>query len=275
MRYKINFPIRQLLKQNHRKLLNTSIKTNLKNLIYVNKSISESQLNRIIKISKTSKKSLKLKEAEFHPERNFGKHLRSIRIKFKGRVPDFAEFIGIMLGDGNIYKNAIRITISSEEQEFKKHIEKLFKTLFGIKPKIYHSKISKSLSLYVYSKKLRMLLEKHGLGQGNKVRRNIQVPKWIKVNKTFSRYCIRGMIDTDGCTHYHKRDKQLYVSFHNRATNLLIDLQKMAKYFNLNFTRNHTYIVTLYKKDEIRKYINEIGFSNERHSSRAKKYLGL
>lgn len=93
---------------------------------------------------------------------------------------------------------------------------------------------------------MRILLEQHGLGQGNKVRRNIQVPEWIKTNKTFSRYCIKGMIDTDGCTHYHKRDKQLYISFHNRATNLLRDLQKMAKYFNLKFVRNNTYTVTLY-----------------------------
>ena len=83
------------------------------------------------------------------------------------------------------------------------------------------------------------------------------------------------MIDTDGCTHYHKRDKQLYVSFHNRASNLLMDLQKMAKYFNLTFTRNTPYSVTLYKKDEVRIYIKEIGFSNKKHSSRVKNYLGL
>lgn len=275
MRYKINFSIKKLLRENYKKLLKTPIKTNLKNLIYKSKSISESQLDTIIKTSKTSKESLKLAKAEFHPERNFGKHLKSIKIQFKGITPDFAEFIGIMLGDGNIYKDAIRITISSEEQEFKKYIEKLFKKLFGIESKVYRSKRSKSVSIYVYSRKLRILLEKHGLGQGNKVRRNIQVPKWIKTSKTFSKHCIRGMIDTDGCTHYHKRDKQLYISFDNRATNLLIDFQKMAKYFNLKFVRNSTYTLTLYKKDEVRKYINEIGFSNKRHSSKVKKYLGL
>jgi intein/homing endonuclease len=261
--------------QHYKKLLNTPIKTNLKNLIYANKSISESQLDLLVKISKTSKKVLKLTEIEFHPERNFGKYIRPIKIQFEGKVPDLAEFIGIMLGDGNIYRNAIRITISSEEQEYKKYIEKLFKKLFGIEPKVYHSKVSKSLSIYVYSKKLRILLEQHGLGQGNKVRRNVRVPKWIKTNKIFSRNCIRGMIDTDGCAHYHKRDKQLYVSFHNRASNLLRDVQKMAKYFNLKFILNTQYSITLYKKDEVRRYIKQIGFSNERHLSKAKKYLGL
>lgn len=275
MRYKINSSIKQLLREHYKKLLKTSIKTNLKNLVYKSKSISESQLGILVKISKTPRKSLKLIEAEFHPERNFGKHLMCIKIQFKGMVPDFAEFIGIMLGDGNIYRDAIRITISSEEQEFKEYIEKLFKKLFGIEPKVYQSKRSKSVSIYAYSKKLRILLEQYGLGQGNKAKRNIQVPKWIKINKTFSMYCIRGMIDTDGCTHYHKRDKQLYISFHNRATNLLMDLQKMAKYFNLKFVRNNAHTVTLYKKDEVRKYIKEIGFSNKRHSSKVKKYLGL
>ena len=54
-----------------------------------------------------------------------------------------------------------------------------------------------------------------------------------------------------------------------------MDLQKMAKYFDLKFVRNTPYNVTLYKKDEVRKYIKEIGFSNERHSSKVKKYLGL
>ncbi len=274
MRYKINFSIRQLLRHHYKKLLKTSIKTNLKNLIYANKSISESQLGILVKISKTPRKLLKLKKAEFHPEKNFGKHLRYTRIEFKGKAPDFAEFIGIMLGDGNIYGDAIRITINCEEQEFKKHIERLFKRLFKIEPKVYRSKKSKSLCLYVYSKELRILLKKHGLGQGNKVKRNINVPKWIKNNKSFSRCCIKGMIDTDGCTHYHKRDKQLYISFHNRASNLLTDLQKMAKYFNLKFTQNTQYSVTLYKKDEVRRYIKEIGFSNKRHSSKVRKYLG-
>ena len=83
------------------------------------------------------------------------------------------------------------------------------------------------------------------------------------------------MIDTDGCTHYHKRDKQLYISFHNRASNLLTDLQKMANYFNLTFVQNTPYSVTLYKKDAVRIYIKEIGFSNKKHSSRVKNYLGL
>jgi len=275
MRYKINFSIRQLLRQHYKKLLNSSIKNNLKNLIYKSKSISESQLDLVVKISKTSRKLLKVKEADFHQEKNFGKHLKCSKIQFKGRVPDFAEFIGIMLGDGNIYRDAIRITINSEEQEFKKHIEKLFKRLFGIEPKVYRSKRSKSVCIYVYSKKLRMLLDKHGLNQGNKVRRNVQVPEWIKINKIFSKYCIRGMIDTDGCAHYHKRDKRLYISFHNRATNLLMDLQKMARYFNFKFIQNTHYSVTLYKKDEVIRYIKEIGFSNERHSSKVRTYLGL
>ena len=275
MRYKINLLIRQLLRQHYKKLLKISIRTNLKNLIYKSKSISESQLDILVKVSRIPRKSLKLKGAEFHSERNFGKYLRCNKIQFKGKIHDYAEFIGIMLGDGNIHRNTMRITISSEEQEFKEHIKKLFKKLFGIEPKVYKSKISKSVSIYVNNKELRVLLEKHGLGQGSKVKRNIQVPKWIRANKTFSRYCIRGMIDTDGCTHYHKRDKQLYVSFHNRASNLLMDLQKMAKYFNLTFTRNTPYSVTLYKKDEVRIYIKEIGFSNKKHSSRVKNYLGL
>ncbi|MDP7506728.1 MAG: LAGLIDADG family homing endonuclease [Candidatus Woesearchaeota archaeon] len=275
MRYKINLLIRQLLRQYYKKLLKTSIRTNLKNLIYKSKSISESQLDVIVKISRIPRKSLKLIEAKFHSERNFGKYLKPIKIQFEGKVQDFAEFIGIMLGDGNIYRDSIRIIISSEEQEFKEHIKKLFKKLFGIGPKVYKSKRSKSVSIYVYSKELRILLEKYGLGQGNKVKRNIQVPKWIKTNKTFSRYCIRGMIDTDGCTHYHKRDKQLYISFHNRASNLLTDLQKMANYFNLTFIQNTPYSVTLYKKDEVRIYIKEIGFSNKKHLSRVKNHLGL
>ncbi len=129
MRYKLNLLIRNLLRKHYEKLRKhyeklskTSLRQNLKNLIYKNKSISGIQLEALLKISKTSAKSLKIRPSKLTSIKNLGASYKPVHIKFKGKSNDFAEFVGIMLGDGNIYRNTIRITISNEEQDFKKHI---------------------------------------------------------------------------------------------------------------------------------------------------------
>tara|TARA_Y100000310_G_C20659830_1_gene804099 strand:- start:31 stop:873 length:843 start_codon:yes stop_codon:yes gene_type:complete len=275
MRYRIHSSIRQLLKRHSKTLLATSIGPNLKNLIYKNKSISEHQLETLLSAINVSKQTLSLQEKHFHPEVNFGKSYAPAKLVFKGRGKEFAEFIGIMLGDGNIYRNSVRITLSSEEVTYRKYVVCLFEKLFDLQLKEYRYKKCKTVQLYAYNKSLRVLLEKHGLGQGNKVKRNIRVPSWIRNSKVFSKHCIRGMIDTDGNVHYHKRDKQMYVSFKNHAPNLLKDLQKMAKYYNLHFVRNNLYAISLYRKCDVRNYIKEVGFSNEKHLKKVRTFLGL
>ena len=105
MRYRINFSIRQLLRKHYVKLSKTSIQSNLQNLLYKNISISKEQIEILLSKSKIPSRLLNLKEVNFYPEKNFGVNYKPIKIKFNGRNPDFAEFIGEMLGDGNIYRN--------------------------------------------------------------------------------------------------------------------------------------------------------------------------
>jgi len=42
-----------------------------------------------------------------------------------------------------------------------------------------------------------------GLKIGNKVKQLLDIPDWIKVNPEYSKVCLRGLIDTDGCVFRH------------------------------------------------------------------------
>src|SRR3989338_2070389 len=68
------------------------------------------------------------------------KTLIKIKIPRKSRL--LAEFIGILLGDGNISSYHVGITLSSEEKEYIRYVCKVIQKLFGILPKIFKHKSS-------------------------------------------------------------------------------------------------------------------------------------
>lgn len=269
MRYKINKKLRKILQQNSKILEHSKLKNSIKNLLYKNKSISQKQLKSLSQYCKIS--NLKIKPIKFRNELNFGRYIEYAPVRFRGIDSNFSEFIGIMLGDGNIYRNNIRITINFEEKQFKNHIKNLFYQLFRLHFKEYKYKKSKTLSLYKCNKELKELLIHYGLKEGNKKKNNVGIPFWVMENKNYGRRCLRGLIDTDGCVYWHKRDKKYYISFSNRSKALLDDTLLLSTKLGIPFVQNNKYEVSLYKKDDVNKYIKEIGFANNKHSTK----LGL
>ena len=135
MRYRITNKLKLILKRRKRELLNYNkkLKWPIKNAIYNNISISGNLFNEICIVLQIDGNNLNLKEINLHKEKNFGIHSRSTEIKFAGLNENFAEFIGIMLGDGNIYKNSIRIMMDKREihyKEYVKNYQKFVKQIF-------------------------------------------------------------------------------------------------------------------------------------------------
>ena len=85
---------------------------------------------------------------------------------------EFAEFYGIMLGDGCIYSNFQVICISGDsilDQTYhKSRVKELFINLFRKHPKFYYSKKENSLRTNLHSKELAMDLNKFGFPIGKK-----------------------------------------------------------------------------------------------------------
>jgi len=270
MRYKITNKLKELIKENKKELLrwNKKLKWPIKNVLYNTISISDDLLNEICDILKINKKILNLKKIEFHKEKNFGDYSNPINVKFNGVNEDFAEFIGIMLGDGNIYRNSVRIMMDKRETDYKNYIKTLFYRLFKLKLNEYESKNSNQFRLYKDSKNLTNLLTKYGLKRGNKIKNQVSIPSWILKNNSYISRCIRGLMDTDGCVYWDKRDKKTYIKFTNSSLKLLKDFKLFAKSIGINFVKSGKTNIALYRKSEIEKYIKQIGFSNEKHKEK-------
>ncbi|MBI2656621.1 hypothetical protein HYX03_02695 [Candidatus Woesearchaeota archaeon] len=277
MRYKITHELKTILKQRKRELLNSDkrLKWPIKNVIYNNVSISDDLLNEICNKLQININNLDMKKIDFHKEKNFGTHLNPIEVKFTGVNENFAEFIGIMLGDGNIYKNSVRIMMDKREIPYREYIKNLGHHLFKLNFNEYDAKATNQFRLYKDSKNLTELLLSYGLKRGNKIKNQVGVPDWILKNEMYSTRCIRGLVDTDGCVFWNKRDKRMYITFSNSSPKLLRDFKSITCKMGLKFANSGPNHVCLYRRGEIERYIKRIGFSNRKHIDKINYYGGF
>lgn len=140
-----------------------------------------------------------------------------------------AYLIGVALGDGNLSNpngRAIRLRVSCFTG-YPKIITEIEKTIQALLPK---NKVSISprrgrcVDISVYSNKLAEWMP-WVTGKGSKITQNVRVPEWIRTNQTFSKACLRGLIQTDGCI-YIDRGYPM-VNFTNSCKPLALDVKQM------------------------------------------------
>ena len=156
---------------------------------------------------------------------------------------DLSEFVGIMLGDGGLYKNHYRIQISFngvDEKEYVIYAKKLLFSIFSVKPKKYEEKNKKNatgkekgLILYFHNKAIFNSLLLIGLKQGHKVRNQVKVPRWIKKNYIFVISCLKGLFDTDGSIIIDKKGPKLRLEFSNGSLRLVRDFKWMCEFLGI------------------------------------------
>ena len=202
-----------------------------------------------------------------------------IKIKIPRKSRLLAEFIGIMLGDGNISPYHIGITLSSEEKEYIQYVENVIAELFDVMPKKVKHKSAKAVTIVVNRRLLVNFCQQVGFEMGNKVMHQIDIPTWIKNNKVFSRECIRGLFDTDGCFFLHryiskgKKYSYLKIAFTSASLPLLSSVaETLINFgFNVRISKNHK-DVQIEDSKYVLKFINEIGSHNFKHLEKIKKW---
>ncbi len=121
-----------------------------------------------------------------------------------------AEFLGVLLGDGNLNKSSNCITIvgSLEELDYYNHIViPLVESLFEVKPKLRFRNDRNAIYIDFNSKQVMNYLSKEiGLVRGNK--RYANIPEIIKNNVQLVPHFLRGLFDTDGCLKFSKQARQ-------------------------------------------------------------------
>ncbi len=250
--------------------------------------LDEKLYKKLEKIAKVDFSEYVLKRLEDNWGKKKGGRL-SIGNKKKIKIPkeseELAEFYGIMLGDGNstkikdYKKGTYMIRIVGDHRYDKdyliNYVGSLIKTLFDIEIKYGRFKETNAIFIQVHSAELIQFLEELGFKPGNKIKNRLEIPKWIFDNPLYLKRCVRGLIDTDGSIfRMSKKDKNLLrISFTNYNPKLISGCQNA--FTSLGF--HPSKIISkkqffISKKEDIEKYLREIGFSNSKHIYRLQKF---
>jgi len=192
---------------------------------------------------------------------------------------EFAEFVGILLGDGCIARNQIMVTFNAKDENgYLLFVADLVKRLFEVPFGVYKDKSLSAINLAISRTGLiDFLVSDVGLKRGNKVRQQVCVPGWIKANQRFFIACVRGLVDTDGCifNHSYKVGNKAYsykkLAFSNQSKPLTIAVYQLFKMLGLSprFTRDKK-DVRLDSIHDMKKYFDLVGSHNPRYLN---KYL--
>ena len=250
-RYLITNKLRESIKSNEYSMRKMSkiLGFEVKNVYFRNKSIREDHLQKLNSLLKTN---FNPKEIEFDFIKNLGTGAFTQSIKNVEKSNNLAELIGIMLGDGNMWRTHIKIAFD------KRNKEKLFYKVFGIHLRTTIIEKTNQAYLYCYNKLASQKLLDYGLKRGDKIKNNVGIPDWIMKNTGYAKACLRGLIDTDGCIYKSKRDKQIYIKFTNFDKQLLKDFKDLTVFLGYNFAKANKNNWCLYRKNEVVRFIKDI-----------------
>lgn len=173
-----------------------------------------------------------------------------------------AELIGIILGDGNLYRHPrtenLRITVNSKDKYYIHHIVNLVENVFKKKPSVVKRKGKQAVSINLYQK---FISERLRIPVGDKIRNNVGIPLWIAYKKKHLVRCLKGLFETDGCFQKDPANYAQYIEFKNNCVKLRKDVHSALVNFGLNPQFGSNYI-RLAKKQEVHRFKELIDFRN-------------
>lgn len=229
--------------------------------------------------SKGGNKTIRLFHQDLGLARKTGFIVRK-EIKYPVRCAELAELIGVILGDGGLPGNH-QLTVSfnnKTDKEYAVFLGRILRKLFSIDYHIHSRKNSNGSDIVVNSSNLIDFLLKQGLSAGSKVKNQVDIPYWIYKNIEYQKACVRGLIDTDGSFYRHsynsngKNYNYIKLCFTNRSKPLLNSVLRILKGFNFDVYL-HGDQVFIYSRPGIKKYFEEIGSHNPKHSNKIRKFL--
>ncbi|MEI6281072.1 MAG: LAGLIDADG family homing endonuclease [bacterium] len=202
-----------------------------------------------------------------------------LKIKIPKKDNLLAEFAGIMLGDGGVNQFYVTVTLSSTEKQYIIFVSKIINRLFNVVPIIYNHKDAKAVRIVINRKQMVDFCQEIGLVRGNKIKQQIDIPNWIKENQDFSKACIRGLIDTDGCFYNNsyivngKKYVYFKIAFISASKPLISSVAEILGDLGIRVVINKHYRdIRIVESQYVLKYIQEIGTHNGKHLQKIKKW---
>lgn len=195
---------------------------------------------------------------------------------------DLGEFVGMFIGDGFMgkYSRVRMIQFTGHPNDDREYLENklvpLIKNIFSVEP---HVRIGgRGLRVTCYSKRMYKILKSLKLPSGKKSA-IIEIPEFFLKDEKIIKGVLRGIFDTDGTIVWDKR--KIYKKPYPRLSIATIS-KKLAKQINsllldLGFrpclrkvkrikkVGSQIYYIELYGFTQLNKWLEEIGFSNNKH----------
>lgn len=187
----------------------------------------------------------------------------------KKNSAELAEFFGIMLGDGNLSHFQTAVTLGNKEAYYAKYVAELMEDIFRVSARICIRKKGYR-DVYIGSVEITNWLLKEGL-VFNKVKAQVDVPKWIFSKPIYMKRFLRGFFDTDGSVYKLKYGIQL--SFTNRSKPLLVSLQKALFALGYKASLESVYKIYLTRRKDLENFFKEIRPQNPKHLKRYKLFV--
>lgn len=173
---------------------------------------------------------------------------------------ELAELIGIVLGDGNIFKfsRCQRLTIScnSSYKRYIKHVYRLIKKIFKKEPSVIQRSGPKCIDVCVHLQDIDLAL---GLPVGNKLKNKIKIPEWLFEKKEYLRRCLKGLFETDGHYGVSKKFYVEYIQLCSESKPLRKSTFRALRELGYSPQISDSY-VRIAKKTQLHRFIKEMKF---------------
>lgn len=195
------------------------------------------------------------------------------------------EFIGAFIGDGftnkygGHYLTQFTGDLRLDYEYYNKTIIPIVRSYFKVKP--YIKKVDNTLRVNFCSKRLYELLTQRLKFPAGKKSYTVKIPQEIlNSNKVLIAATLRGLYNTDGSIFFDKRltyrkpYPRVYIKLINKE--LIKQVYLLLKSFGLKptITKNE-YVIQINGKEEVKKFLENVGFSNSRHLNRIEKWKKL
>jgi hypothetical protein len=190
-------------------------------------------------------------------------------------MTNLAEFVGIMLGDGYLSDNRIKISFNSKESYYIDYVSKIVEDIFDTKPIIKFRKNENTAELFVFKREIIKKIKSIGL---------INSPKWnnaVIPNKIlkYDLDVLRGYFDTDGCVVITNNNGTIYPRIEMKICpspmqNQFIQILKKYSFrFGVYQIGKGEVRIQLNGKKQLEKWFKLVGSNNQKHINKAKNFI--
>ena len=188
------------------------------------------------------------------------------KITYMEHSCQLAYIIGVSLGDGNLScpngrATRLRITCDTQYPDIIKDITLSLNYLFPNNKVSHIVRSDNCVDISVYSNLLNEYMP-WKVYKGSKYKQQAHVPGWILEDNTFTKACLKGLIQTDGSIYNDRKYKM--VNFNNMTKELVDDVFNMMTQLGYSpkkyqtAQRNHTIKYSIRLSKEVAAFLDEI-----------------